>query len=118
MRCPRAGRDFFASWKRPPRSVTLNRTTQLRARTTTTRLAAHRFTYEVGGAKLTEADVIQRAVSVDAVRALVSALNKSFYSWERALEPLVRRAGEQEVLQLAELFAESERSSLVHSLLA
>ncbi len=76
------------------------------------------ITYEVDGAKLTEAEVIQRVVSVEAVRTLVNALNKSFYSWERALEPLVRRAGDREVLQLAELFAESERSSLVFSLLA
>lgn len=76
------------------------------------------LTYDVDGVKLTESDVTRRADSVDSVRSLLRALKTSFHSWERALKPLVGRASEQEIFQLAELFTESERSSMVLSLLA
>ena len=76
------------------------------------------LTYDVDGVKLTESDVTSRADSVDSVRSLMCSLKTSFHSWERALNPLVTRASEQEIFQLAELFGESERSSMVLSLLA
>jgi hypothetical protein len=74
--------------------------------------------YEVDGLKVTESEIINRANSVESVRALLKGLKTSFHNWERALKPLASRASESEILQLAELFAEFGPSSIVDSLLA
>lgn len=76
------------------------------------------LTYDVDGVELTESDVTRRADSVESVRSLLRSLKTSFHSWERALKPLVARASGEDIAHLAELFAESERSSMVLSLLA
>jgi hypothetical protein len=76
------------------------------------------ITYDIDGAKLTESEVTQRAVSVESVRRLVGSTRESFFSWERALKPLVSQATYEDLLQLAELFRRVKRSSMVYALFA
>ncbi len=76
------------------------------------------LTYEVGGERLTESEVTERAVSVEAIRTLVATARESFLPWERVLEPFVRQATNAEVQELAGVFGDSKRSSMVYALFA
>lgn len=76
------------------------------------------ITYDVAGEKLTESELIARAVSVEAIRALVVAIRESFFPWERILEPFVRDATYEQVQELAPSFQSAKRSSMVYALFA
>src|SRR5207253_7044269 len=54
----------------------------------------------------------------DAIRTLVATARESFLPWERVLEPFVRQATNAEVQELAGLFSDSKRSSMVDGLFA
>jgi hypothetical protein len=76
------------------------------------------ITYDIDGEKLTESEVTERAVSVEAIRRLVATARESFLRWERILEPFVRQATYAEVQELAGLFGDSKRSSMAYALFA
>jgi hypothetical protein len=76
------------------------------------------ITYEIDGERLTEFQVAERAVSVEAITRLLATSRESFFRWEHALESFVLQATREDVLRLADAFSEVKRSSMTYALLA